>query len=429
MALNREIGFLAELLASQDLATVTDKGITTKFLTGRYKKAFSYILKHSAQYGKIPSIQEFERKFKDIKLPYNKKRQIVTGECIEYWCDEVRIKKKHNTIIDYIDQVQEKLGELETDKAFELLVKLVNLVQTDIVEAKNSKINENTASRKEDYKERQRSGGVTGISTGIDLLDKIIGGLKDGELVTYMAYTGVGKTWLLVILAVLIAKAGYRVLFFTTEMTDRAVFKRIDAVWNDFNYTLFKDGQLHPKDEKKYFKYLDEMEEKSDDEVLLVVEEATGGVSQISAKIDQYDPDVVLVDGGYLLQDEDGDEDNWMGLIRVWRALHRLCINKKIPIVVNTQSKDETGATLKSVNFSKAIAQDTDVFFVLEQDEEAYNEREVQLRFLKIREGDRMSLIRMNWDFDAMDYSTIYKDTSTEKDAEVKAEGVMVFGE
>lgn len=215
----------------------------------------------------------------------------------------------------------------------------------------------------------------------------------------------------------------------TTEMSTRNMFRRIDAVWNKFDYSLFKKGQLTRKDEKRYEQYLEDMENKSDDEVMLVVEQATGGVAQISAKVEQYKPDVLLVDGAYLLEDDYKGDDDWKAVIRIWRALHKLCLAKDLPVVVTTQSKDETGAKLSSINFAKAIAQDCDVIAVLEQDSQQKNDKEADIRFLKLREGDNLTKIFINWNFNTMEYNSIYKEKADVMDEELtsKAKGVITI--
>ena len=232
-----------------------------------------------------------------------------------------------------------------------------------------------------------------------------------------------------VIIAVHLAKLGYRVLFITTEMATKNIFRRIDAVWNKFNYSEFKSGRLSVKDEKRYEKYIANMAKKSDDEVMLVVEQATAGVTQITAKIEQYKPDVLLVDGAYLLADDYNGDDDWKAVIRIWRALHKVCLSKDIPVVVTTQSKEETGAKLSSINFAKAIAQDCDIIAVLEQDIQQRNDKEADIRFLKLREGDMLSTIYINWNFSTMEYNSIYKEDSKAETLQQakKEEGVITI--
>jgi replicative DNA helicase len=427
MSIQREQGFITELLVSRDMSMVVDNCINSSYLNGKYKKAFKYIQQHQATYGDVPTIDTFLSKNPDFNLAKTDD-SYGTGESLKYWCDQVREKKKHNMMADGMENLLQLMNEeMDTEGAYETIKRLVLKVENEVILADRAKINENTHTRKEDYLKRQKSGGMTGIPTFIDLVDKIMGGLNDGELITFMGYTGTGKSWLEIIMAVAQAKAGYRVLFFTTEMHHKMVMRRIDAVWNGFNYSLFKKGQLQAKDQKKYFDYLDEMEKTPDDEVMLIVEQATGGISQISAKIDQYNPDVVYIDGAYLLDDEEGEEDNWMGTVRIWRGLHKLCLAKKLPIVATTQSKDESGATIKSLSFSKALSNECDVLAVLEQDEQQRNDREADLRFLKLREGDTLSTVHMDWDFDKMKYNSLFKEKAVEQTDVKNVSGVITI--
>ena len=113
---------------------------------------------------------------------------------MQFWCDQLREKKKHNTIVDSLDEVLVKINEdLDTEGAYNILKKLVLQVENELVLSDRIKINEDTYKRKEDYKKRQKSGGMTGIPSFIDEWDKLLGGYNNGELITFMGYTGTGK--------------------------------------------------------------------------------------------------------------------------------------------------------------------------------------------------------------------------------------------
>lgn len=406
MGYNIEQGFITELLVSKDLNTVVDNQINLKFLSGTNKLAFRFIREHSTKYGKVPSIDVFKKKYPTFKL-YRISDEIGTNESMQFWCDELRNKFKHNTIADSLEKIYTNMEELNTEEAYKLFKQTVQQVESQIILTGRVEVSKDTSKRKEAYLKRQKSGGMTGLPTGIEHWDKLTGGLNAEELTVIMGYTGIGKSWLLIIIAVYLAKLGYKVMFFTTEMSKEMIMRRVDAVWCELNYTDFKRGQLKPEQEKRYFKYLEEQEGNEDN--YLVVEQVTDGVSQIGAKIDQDDPDVVLVDGAYLMAD-DSDDENWFGTIKIFRGLHQLVLSKKKPIVATTQSKDEVGATLKSLQFAKALAQECDIVAVLEQDEQMRNDREIRLKPLKLREGDLLSSVYLHWDFNEMNYSSIYSE-------------------
>lgn len=427
MNYNIEESFITELIVSKDLATLANSGITANFFSGGNKEVFKSILEHNTSYGKLPSILTLKKKFSDFNFS-RIEGKYGTTEPLKYWCDELREKRKYNTLVDLFEGTQELMLSRDTDTVLKMINNTITKIETEVVESDRIYINKDVEKRFEEYKERQVTGGLTGLPIGIDLVDSITGGLNKGELTTYMAYTGVGKTWLLVIMAVNLAKQGYRVLFMTTEMSTKKMFQRIDAVWNGFNYSEFKKGQLSKKDEKKFREYLDKMSKTSKKDLLLVVEQATGGVSQISAKVDEHQPDVLLIDGGYLLEDESGAEDDWKSIIKIWRGLHKMCLAKDIPIVVTTQSKDETNANLKSINFAKAIAQDCDVFGVLEQDEQQRRDREADIRYLKLRDGDMLSTVHLNWNFSTMEYNSIYTERADEKEKlDLEEKGIITL--
>lgn len=214
------------------------------------------------------------------------------------------------------------------------------------------------------------------------------------------------------------ARAGYRVLFFTTEMSSSAITRRIDAVWCNLNYYRFTRGRLTPQELMRYENYLQEME--GNDKFNLIVEQVNMGVTEISSKIDQHKPDMVFVDGAYLLEDEAEGEDDWRAQVRIFRGLKRIARAKKIPVFASTQSKTEK-ANLSSIAFASHIKADADVILGLSQDEEMRHDKEVGVIPLKVREGEANSRILMNWKFsepNGMDYSTIYAEGADGKRAD-----------
>ena len=160
------------------------------------------------------------------------------------------------------------------------------------------------------------------------------------------------------------AKMGYKVLFLTKEMLPAQLIDRIDAVWSGISYSRIKDGQLSPQEEEKYYKYLLEEAPKYKDK--LIVELVEGGVISCGSSIDLHKPDVCLIDGGYLMAD-DSEDDDWRGILEVWRGFKALARNRKVPILCTSQLKGET-ATLSNISYVKALAQEADAVYGLEQD-------------------------------------------------------------
>lgn len=415
---NVESMLISKVLETGDYAPISDNQITLKYFTGRNRKAMKFIQDFMLNYGKVPSVAEFKRKNAGYEI-------LKVEENINYYCDEVRNKMRHNTLVDSMEKASEMIGVLDTEKAYRELQSMINMVENYMTKSDRVEVNKNTNQRLELYMERSKSGGITGIPTGIDRLDKITTGFNKEELIILIAFTGLGKTWFEAICAVAMAKMGYRVLFFTTEMSSNAIMKRIDAVWCNLNYTRFNRGQLNAQEFTRFEQYLADLE--GDEETNLIVEQINVGVSEISAKIDQHQPDMVFVDGAYLLEDESEGEDDWRAQVRIFRGLKRIARAKKVPVFASTQSKSEK-ANLSSIAFASHIKADADIILGLQQDEEMRQDREIAVVPLKLREGEINSRILMNWKFsepDGMNYSTLYAEGADGRraDADMTTEG------
>ena len=107
-------------------------------------------------------------------------------------------------------------------------------------------------------------------------------------------------------------------------------------------------------------------------------------VSALAAKIEQCKPDIVFVDGVYLMMDEiTGEMNTPQSITNITRALKRLAQKIDKPIVITTQTllwKMRAGkVTADSIGYSSSFFQDSDVILGLQPVEE-----DEELRLLKV---------------------------------------------
>ena len=159
----------------------------------------------------------------------------------------------------------------------------------------------------------------------------------------------------------------------------------------------------------------------------IIIEEATG-VLATSAKIDQYDPDLIMIDSAYLMSDDEGSDQDWLRIAHITRGIKILIKQKKKPCLINSQADSNTsvkkGPGLGNIGFSKAIGQDSDNVWALFRDEYMIEDDEMELRLLKQREGT-LGKIRLNWDFKHMNFSSI-DSYIHDKEGEELVEGQLV---
>lgn len=418
-----ERGFISKLLQTKDIMSVKDNQIKPSYFSGESRLAYQFIYDTVLSTGEVPSVRAFQRKFPRYELDYvkvNGEKVVGTEEGIKFWCDELRLKVKHNTLADMVNKVAENLQDFNTEEAYSLLKKQIAYIESEVVESSDVDLTKGTEDRKRAYLDRKNNKGMRGIPTGFKHLDYILKGLENETLTTLIAGTGVGKTWLEILIGANCQLQNYRVLQFVTEMSEEIMRDRYEAVlfakcYGSMNYNAFKSGALSLEDEKKYFEFL---EEDLPNFEPLIIATATG-VMGVSAAIDKYDPDIILIDSAYLMEDDQGAKDDWLRVAHITRDLKKLAKRCKKPIFINTQAdkntSKKTGPELGSIMYTQAIGQDSDNVLALFRDEVMINDREMGLKVLKQREGT-LGKMTMNWDFDSMNFSEIYMEQSEERD-------------
>lgn len=421
-----ERGFISKLIETKDFKVLKDQQIKPFFLTGENKRVFNYISEVFKETGEVPTPRALSQKFPNYELEThtldNGVDSVGTDETLLYWCKELRTKAKHNKMADITEEVAKLLDEGKSEDAYALMKKGVWNIEDEIVESSSVDITKNTEDRKEVYLDRKKNKGMMGIPTGIPHLDYILKGLVKETLTTVIANTGVGKTWFLVLIGSYAMLNGYRVCCFITEMSTELMQDRFEAMlygmmYGDFNYANFKSGSLSTETENQYFEFLEEDLPKLEP---LTIESATG-ISSVVSVIEREKPDLVLVDGAYLMEDEQGAKDDWLRVSHITRDLKKTAKNWHLPIVINTQAdkntSKKTGPELGSIMYAQSIGQDSDNVLALFRDEIMINDKEMGIKVLKQREGVLGKVI-INWDFDHMNFDSIYAEGDSDDDNE-----------
>ena len=226
------------------------------------------------------------------------------------------------------------------------------------------------------------------------------------------------NTWFEILIACYAQLQGYKVLFFITEMSSEIMRDRCEAMLygmthGDFDYNKFKSGSFNSKEEKDYFDFLDNTLPSLEPMIL----ESVAGVSSVVAVAEREKPDLICIDGAYLMEDEQGAKDDWAKLTHITRDLKRVAKRLNKPFLINTQADQKTtkksGPKLGDIKYSQAVAQDSDNILSLFRDEVMIADREMGIRVVKQREGT-LGKVVINWDFHSMNFSSIYSEVESD---------------
>ena len=220
------------------------------------------------------------------------------------------------------------------------------------------------------------------------------------------------NTWAEVLFGANAVVEGYKVLHFVTEMGVEAMRDRYEmAIYamtvGAMDYSKFKSRTLDEKAEARYFKFLDEDLQDYDNFQLITGESPM----QIAGEIEKYKPDIVFIDGVYLMNDDRKSNTDTEKVYHITADLKRIAKNYKIPIVINSQAdkstSTKTGPELENISYAQSIGRDSDVVMAVYRTEMMYTDKEMGLKVLKNREGTTGKLL-ISWDFSDMQFKQIY---------------------
>jgi len=204
-------------------------------------------------------------------------------------------------------------------------------------------------------------------------------------------------------------QAGKKVLFITTEMSRIAVARRFIAIHLRLPYRDFTRGRLGSLVEQKVAEEILGLAEKGG--FSIVGGDFNFTFDGLEAAIDEAEPDLLVVDGAYLMKAE--------GASRTERAaaafdeLKRIAKRNRIPVVATSQFNREVKSNaadtiqIEKIALTDAASWNADGVVALIQTEDMRRDKRVDMKILKNREGVLGDPIQLWWNFDTMDFSEV----------------------
>jgi replicative DNA helicase len=238
----------------------------------------------------------------------------------------------------------------------------------------------------------QRDGKLSGIGTGLDDLDRMMGGLQPSDLIILAGRPGMGKTALATNVAYNVAKAwrgevrtdghtvtvnGGIVGFFSLEMSAEQLATRIISEQTEIPSNQIRRGNINEADFEKIKDYSIELQH-----LPLYVDE-TGGLSvaQLAARARrlkrQRGLDLMVIDYLQLLSGSTkrSSENRVQEITEITTKLKALAKELNVPILALSQlsrqveSRDDKRPQLSDLRESGSIEQDADVVLFVYREE------------------------------------------------------------
>ena len=293
------------------------------------------------------------------------------------------------------DLLRNAAGEVQTGNGTEALEHLIT--KTSELKKNTAAIRDIDATDLEDavaYYERvqkQNELGAVGIKTGLPGFDNYLpAGIMPGQLGVFLAYPGIGKSWMALYFAVQAWKQGKSPMIISLEMSETEVRNRVFAIMGEglWSHRKLSNGEIEIDMLRKW--HANKVEGRP--EFHIISNDSGGEVtpSVIRGKIDQYKPDFVVVDYLQLMSPNQRADNETVKMKNLSRELKLMSISEEVPIIaISSATPDDvkdlsTPPTLGQTAWSRQIAYDADWVIALGR---PANSDVIECAFRKNRNG------------------------------------------
>lgn len=387
-----EAQVISKILEEKNLDILLDENInSTYFIT--YSEEARFIFGHYGEYRTVPTKETFLGKFNDFEFTSTKEdwKYLINGLREGYMFNQLAIlfnsstKIIENNALEGYQLLKNKIFELENVKP---------MSSNDIIK--------NADQRLEAFNKKLESPTNDVIHIGLKEMDEKLDGWCCGEeLVTVMARTNQGKSWLLLEFLTNAWKQGKRVGLYSGEMSAEQIGYRFDALHKHFsNLNLMRANKDEKEGYEEYIKAL-----KNNDNCFVVITPRDLGhlanVNDIDYMIKKYNLDIVGIDQFSLMEDfrSGKNEQLRIRLGNISADLFNLSMRYKIPIIALSQAnrmatKNNT-PELEHMAESDAIAQNSTKVISMSR-----NGNELKMAVIKNRYGPVGDEFVYMWDID-----------------------------
>jgi replicative DNA helicase len=238
---------------------------------------------------------------------------------------------------------------------------------------------------------KQQALGLSGIKTGLPGFDNYLpSGIMPGQLGVFLAYPGIGKSWLALYFAVQAWKQGKSPMVISLEMSETEVRNRVFTIMGEgrWSHRKISNGEI----EIDMLKDWHAKNLAGKPEFHIISNDSGGEInpSVLRGKIDQYKPDFVIVDYLQLMAPNQKSDNETVRMKNLSRELKLMAIGEEVPIIaISSATPDDVNdlssvPTLGQTAWSRQIAYDADWVIALGR---ASNSDIIECAFRKNRNG------------------------------------------
>lgn len=343
-----EQSIISKLLEGGSLDVLHTNSVSPEmFLTCGDEIAF--ILKHYEEYKQVPDKITFLSEFREFQM-------LEVSESMDYLVYKLKEAYTYTKIVPIIQNAADRVREDSIDAITYLKEQIAQLEAAVPVSGNKDgyDIITNAKDRFAEYKKRCEVKGLIGIPTGIPKLDELTNGWLWGEeLVVITGRTNVGKSWMAEYFATIAYNLGYKILFYSGEMSREIIGFRFDTLNKHFSNSglLNGAGTLGVKPDtdggrylaEDYENYINQLSQKSGF-VVVTPDDFNGrkpNVDELKELAVKHGADMIVVDQLSLMSDKRKADIPRIAYGNISEDLFLMSKELKKPVILLAQANRE----------------------------------------------------------------------------------------
>jgi replicative DNA helicase len=361
---NTEAKVISAVLEDKQIHVLLQANVETLLRT--HNDIWNFIRLYSENNQSLPPSDLVREKFRDFEP--------VSGVgSTKHHLAELQTEYLNDSLKDIL---RTAAGEVQGGNGTEALEQLIT--KTSELKKNTAAIRDIDATDLEDavaYYERvakQNELGAVGIKTGLPGFDNYLpAGIMPGQLGVFLAYPGIGKSWMALYFAVQAWKQGKSPMIISLEMSETEVRNRVFAIMGEglWSHRKLSNGEIEIDMLRKW--HANKVEGRP--EFHIISNDSGGEVtpSVIRGKLDQYKPDFVVVDYLQLMSPNQRADNETVKMKNLSRELKLMSISEEVPIIaISSATPDDvkdlsTPPTLGQTAWSRQISYDADWLLAL----------------------------------------------------------------
>lgn len=405
---NIEFALISSIVSNKDFHTVNKLQIDEGFFTSPEAREVFKFLRNtyfdSQTHGQVPSVEM-------VKYHYPSFFFTPSHDTVAILAQELRRERIRTEIL----KLSQDLSVLADKDPFQALqsIRAESAKLASMSEAGSdlplSNAHDILLSR---YEAVQSSQGLLGIPYPWQAMNEETQGMQPSQFIIIYGRPKSMKSWIAIHEAVhAYLNSRKRVLFYTREMSTLLVAQRVACALTKVDYKSFKNGTLQPEIKQHVFTILKELIEdekglyapNGKNACFIITTDRSGGASSgggvgwLQSKIRDVKPDIVFVDGMYLMRDDRSGQRtvDWKAMAHISQDLKLTAQDFDIPLVGVTQATraadKSKGEDLTELAYADAFGQDADAVFRVSKkdiiDENNQKRTELSITAPGLREG------------------------------------------